>query len=232
MSASNACNRVASGWSAAVNRVRTVAGSTWARPSLAASSFALNKIGVSFWRKRSSCSTGFSSVLSSRVTGWLNAASVDETADKHSLARPPSRSLTNLTSAATDAASGLRALRMRSTIRGERVASAGDKRSLDLTEETNVTLSVSRSGCRLFHAIEGMSLSWPQCSSTSTRTDSASKLSILREAMATWSCTSGDGSLANSATCSRIADDTLPEFPAARTPHAWQAGSECASTFR
>src|SRR5439155_23181715 len=101
-----------------------------------------------------------------------------------------------------------------------------DKRSFDLNEETNGALSVSRSGCRLFHAIDGMSLSWPQCSSTSTRTDSASKLSILREAMATWSCTSGDGSRASLATCSRIADDTLPEFPAARTAHARQAGSD------
>ena len=82
-------------------------------------------------------------------------------------------------SAATAAPSGFCALRMRSTIRGERAASAGDKRSFDVIKETNRALSVSSSGCRLFQAMDGISLSCPQCASTSLRTGSASKFLIF-----------------------------------------------------
>ena len=51
----------------------------------------------------------------------------------------------------------------------------------------------------------GITLSLPQWASTSVSTGSASQPSIFREAMATCSCTSRDGSRASVATCSRIA---------------------------
>src|SRR5437899_10255620 len=60
------------------------------------------------------------------------------------------RSAMNLMNVVTADAFGVLALRMRSIIRGERVANAGDKR---FWRGAKRALSVSNSGCRLFLAI-------------------------------------------------------------------------------
>ena len=98
---------------------------------------------------------------------------------------------------------------------------------------TNRSLSVSSSGCRLCQAMDGMSLSWPQCASTSIRTGSASKPSILREAMATWSCTSGDGSRASAADAARESPARrCRSFPRRERPRRGRPGRRARAASR
>src|SRR6185436_6266648 len=117
----------------------------------------------------------------------LSTPSFDETADKHFLACSQFRSATKAMKVARTEPFGSGALRMRSTMSGESDAEAGDHRSE--SKETTRAVSLSRSGCKLFQAMDGMILSCPQLSRTSARTGSESKSLILREAMATWSWT-------------------------------------------
>jgi hypothetical protein len=103
-----------------------------------------------------------SAVVNCNVSGRLKPSSFAETTDKQSFARASCRSAINWMNIPMESVAGCRALNMRSTTCGASTLSAGDHDSVAAARLTKRGLSVSKSGCRLFHTIDGMSLSWPQ----------------------------------------------------------------------